>query len=142
VSKVLHGIAAVVNVGTQDKPKLVTVDQSTDLSELDAKTMKALEAANALIDPEKGSAEQNDLASQAQGTVITPSSTVLQIAAYIESGDDGTPLNAAQTVALAGDDPAQARKVLEAEALAQGGDSRSTVTGALEKIATGGGSGN
>lgn len=44
-------------------------------------------------------------------------------------------LNASDTVALAGDDPALAAKVLEAEQLAHGGDARSTVVGPLEKIA-------
>jgi hypothetical protein len=46
-------------------------------------------------------------------------------------------LNAADTVAIAGDDPALARKVLEAERSAQGGDPRATVEGPLQKIIDG-----
>lgn len=56
---------------------------------------------------------------------------VATLAAYIDSAD----LNAKQTVALAKDDPALASKVLDAESTAQGGDSRKSVSGPLEKLA-------
>lgn len=55
---------------------------------------------------------------------------VQALAAYI----DGQNLTAKDTVALAGGDATLAAKVLEAEALAQGGDGRKTVTDPLGKL--------
>lgn len=49
----------------------------------------------------------------------------------------GDKLNASDTVAIAGNDPALARKVLAAEESAQGGDPRATVEGPLQKIIDG-----
>jgi hypothetical protein len=124
----LNGLGAVVSVNE----KTVTVDRSTDLSSLDAATIKALRDADAIVDGDQPS-EVAEL--RQQGTItLTPSSTVEEVANYIKAGNDGKPLNAPDTVALAGDDPAQARKVLEAEQIAQGGDGRATVVGPLEKV--------
>lgn len=57
-------------------------------------------------------------------------SSVEDIAAYLEAEKP----NAAETVALAGDDPELAQKVLDAEKAAQGGDPRVTVQEPLQKI--------
>jgi hypothetical protein len=51
---------------------------------------------------------------------------------------DEEKLTASETVDLAGDDPALAAQVLEAERLAQGGDPRATVEKPLQKIIDGG----
>lgn len=62
------------------------------------------------------------------------SADVGEIAAFITSEK----LNADETVALAGDDPQHAQKVLEAERIAaseKGGDPRATVESRLQKIA-------
>lgn len=59
--------------------------------------------------------------------------TVEQLSAHITDGK----LNAADTVDLAAGDPTIARRVLDAEKAAQGGDSRATVTGPLQKIIDG-----
>lgn len=48
---------------------------------------------------------------------------------------DGESLNAPATVALAGEDPARARMVIDAEQLAHGGDGRATVLKPLERLA-------
>lgn len=50
-------------------------------------------------------------------------------------GGDGKALTVDETVALAGDDPAAARAVLEAESVANGGDPRKGVTDKLQPIA-------
>ncbi len=60
-----------------------------------------------------------------------PALSVEALAAKI----DGESLNAPATVALAGDDPARAQAVIDAEQLAHGGDGRRTVLGPLEKLA-------
>lgn len=57
-----------------------------------------------------------------------------EIAAYIDSHD----LNATQTVALAGGTAAGAARVLEAEQIAHGGDARTTVIRALQRLIDGG----
>jgi hypothetical protein len=135
VTLALNGLGAVVSVDG----KTVTVDRSTDLSGLNAKTIKKLREADALVDSEAPSDERAELAQQGRVS-LSPSSTVPEVAAYIERGNDGKPLNASETVALAGDDPAQAQKVLEAEQLAQGDDGRSTVIEPLRKIIASGAS--
>lgn len=56
---------------------------------------------------------------------------VATLAAFIDSAK----LNATATVALAGDSPELAAKVLEAEKVASGGDPRSTVEKPLRKLA-------
>jgi hypothetical protein len=58
---------------------------------------------------------------------------VATLAEYIDSAD----LNASQTVALAGGTPEGARKVMEAEQTAAGGDGRKTVMEPLGKVAEG-----
>lgn len=50
---------------------------------------------------------------------------------------DEESLNAPQTVALAGEDPARAQMVIDAEQLARGGDGRATVLKPLAKLAGG-----
>jgi hypothetical protein len=59
---------------------------------------------------------------------------VAELAAYIDAQN----LNAAQTVALAGGTPEGARKVIEAERTASGGDGRTTVVQPLTKTAESG----
>ncbi|MCA1571710.1 MAG: hypothetical protein LC798_15630 [Chloroflexi bacterium] len=68
-----------------------------------------------------------------EGAPDVSTASAAELAAFIDSEN----LNAAQTVALAGGTPDGARKVLEAESLAQGGDSRKTVDGQLSKLAEG-----
>lgn len=53
-----------------------------------------------------------------------------ELAEFIDSAD----LNAAQTVALAQDDPDLAPKVIEAEQVSAGGDGRKTVVSRLERL--------
>lgn len=62
------------------------------------------------------------------------STSVADLAKFIDSESP----NATQTVALAGDSPELAAKVLEAENLAHGGDGRKTVTVPLSKLADSG----
>jgi hypothetical protein len=67
-------------------------------------------------------------------TIDVRTASVEEIARHIDQANDGKGLNATDTVALAGDDPALAGKVLEAEVTASGGDGRTTVVEPLTRL--------
>jgi hypothetical protein len=106
--------------------KMVAIDSETDLSTLPSDVVSNLRDRGAISGVGASS-------SGSGGSLNVASASVDDIASHIESES----LNASDTVALAGDDPVLAQKVLDAENAAHGGDGRTTVVSKLEKLAEG-----